>query len=72
MDLLQEDLDHPDGFDGAAIEIAKSDCASVSDASDSEDAPPQPFSNPLPGYRLLTHQYDTLNELMAELNEYCA
>jgi len=54
MDLLQEDLDHPDGFDGAAIKIAESDCASVSDASDSEDTPPQPFSNPPPGHRLLT------------------
>jgi len=45
-----------------------SDCDS--DHSDHGDV--LPFSNPPPGHRLLTHGYNSLKDLIAELNDYCA
>ena len=47
-------------------------CTSISNASNSKNAPPQPFSNPPPNHQLLTHKYNTLNKLVAEFNKYYA
>ena len=45
-----------------------SDCDS--DHSDHGDV--LPFSNPPPGHRLLTHGYNSFEDLVAELNDYYA
>lgn len=50
-----------------------------SDAEDLDDPSPgpgpgqdpAPLTNPPPSHKLSTHKYDTLDELMADLQEYC-
>ncbi|KAK3346536.1 hypothetical protein B0T25DRAFT_571667 [Lasiosphaeria hispida] len=42
--------------------------------SDTEDPgqDPAPLSNPPPSRKLSTHKYESLEDLMADLDEYCA
>ena len=44
-----------------------SDC----DSDHSNHSNVLPFLNPPPGYRLLTHSYNSLKDLVTKLNDYC-
>jgi len=47
-----------------------SDSDDGGNANDRDDV--VPFSNPPPGHKLLTHKYASLEDLEADLHEYCA
>ena len=49
-----------------------SDSNSDYDSNHSDYGDVLPFSNPLPGHRLLTHGYNSLKDLITKLNNYCA
>ena len=61
-------FDDDDGDEWNDYSDGDSDCDS--DYSDHGDV--LPFLNPPLGHRLLTHGYNSLKDLIAKLNDYCA